>query len=149
MTEAGELKSLAALGIVELSLDAHAGNTVDNGNLLALASSYTTSDGQQHAMADVWFAKQTGDGGEAHAAAGDASLPVSTHDVLVAATSDALADATGTPTHAPATQTAAAAPAEATATTAADASATLIDQHLATLATNPLLVDDKNNNILI
>jgi hypothetical protein len=34
-----------------------AGTTVDNGNLLGLVSSYTTGDGTQHAMADVWLAK--------------------------------------------------------------------------------------------
>jgi len=30
---------------------------VNNGNLLGLVSSYKGADGQDHAMADVWFAK--------------------------------------------------------------------------------------------
>ncbi len=30
---------------------------MDNGNLLGLVSSYTTADGAQRAMADVWFAR--------------------------------------------------------------------------------------------
>ena len=43
------------------SLDLHAlvGSTTNNGNLLGLTSSYTTTDGSTHAMADVWFAKDT------------------------------------------------------------------------------------------
>ncbi len=36
-----------------------AGTTIQNGNLLGLTSTYTTSDGATHAMADVWFAKDT------------------------------------------------------------------------------------------
>jgi trimeric autotransporter adhesin len=33
------------------------GHEVNNGNLLGLVSSYKGADGQDHAMADVWFAK--------------------------------------------------------------------------------------------
>jgi len=58
-TEAGELKSLADLGIVSLDLHGLAGTATNNGNLLGLTSSYTTADGATHAMADVWFAKDT------------------------------------------------------------------------------------------
>jgi hypothetical protein len=56
-TDAGELKSLAELGIVSLNLDAKAGSAVDHGNLLGLVSSYTSADGSQHAMDDVWLAR--------------------------------------------------------------------------------------------
>jgi len=57
-TDAGELKTLADLGIVSLDLHAQTSTATDNGNLIGLVSSYTTSDGAQHAMADVWFAKE-------------------------------------------------------------------------------------------
>jgi hypothetical protein len=54
-TDAGELKSLADLNIASLSLQAQTGNSLDQGNLLGLVSSYQTTDGAQHAMADVWL----------------------------------------------------------------------------------------------
>jgi hypothetical protein len=56
-TDAGELHGLAEFGVVSLDLKGLAGTEVDNGNLLGLVSSYTGADGTQHAMADVWFAK--------------------------------------------------------------------------------------------
>ncbi len=59
VTEAGELKTLAQLGITSIDLHATAGTTVQNGNLLGLTSSYTMADGATHATADVWFAKET------------------------------------------------------------------------------------------
>jgi hypothetical protein len=76
VTEGGELKSLADLGIVSMDLNAHSSTATDNGNLLGLVSSYTTASGDTKGMADVWFAK---DGG------GDASTPVelTISDVLV------------------------------------------------------------------
>jgi hypothetical protein len=58
VTDAGELKNLADLHIVSLDLNAQKGDASDHGNLLGLTSSFTTSDGTQHDMADVWFAKQ-------------------------------------------------------------------------------------------
>jgi hypothetical protein len=54
-TDAGELKSLADLSIAALNLQAQAGSAVDQGNLLGLVSNYQTTDGAQHAMADVWL----------------------------------------------------------------------------------------------
>jgi len=54
-TDAGELKSLADLNIASLSLQAQAGSTLDQGNLVGLVSNYQTTDGAQHAMADVWL----------------------------------------------------------------------------------------------
>jgi len=59
-TDAGELKTLADLGIASLDLHGLAGTATDHGNLLGLTSGYTTTDGATHAMADVWFAKDTG-----------------------------------------------------------------------------------------
>jgi hypothetical protein len=56
-TDAGELRSLAELGIVELDLSPVDSTTVDHGNLIGQIASYRTSDGQSHQMADVWLAK--------------------------------------------------------------------------------------------
>jgi hypothetical protein len=58
VSDAGELKTLAELGIVSLDLHAKTSTSVDNGNLIGLVSSYTTADGAQHEMADVWFARE-------------------------------------------------------------------------------------------
>jgi len=62
ITGNGELKSLASLGIIEIDLNAKAGTEIDNGNLLGLVSSYKTSDGVSHDMADVWFSKEASGG---------------------------------------------------------------------------------------
>ena len=56
-TDAGELKTLADLGITDLNLGATKGTDVDHGNVLGLVSSFTKSDGTSHEMTDVWFAK--------------------------------------------------------------------------------------------
>jgi hypothetical protein len=56
VTDAGELHSLTGLGIASLNLQAVAGTHIDNGNTLGLTSNWTGADGQQHAMADVFFA---------------------------------------------------------------------------------------------
>ena len=85
-TDAGELKAMDELGIVELDLAAQKGSDVDNGNLLGLVSSYTKSDGSQHLMADVWVAKDTAPAGEA---------TVSLGELLAAPSSDLLAPAGG------------------------------------------------------
>jgi hypothetical protein len=55
ITDAGELSSLSDKGIVELNLNANKGASFNNGNLVGASSSFTTGDGQSHAMADVWF----------------------------------------------------------------------------------------------
>ena len=55
--EAGELKGLAQLGIASLDLHAQATHTADNGNTIGLTSSYTTTSGATHEMADVWLTK--------------------------------------------------------------------------------------------
>ena len=56
VTQAGELKGLAALGITGLSLDAARTISFDNGNLVGLISRYDSADGSTHALADVWLA---------------------------------------------------------------------------------------------
>jgi hypothetical protein len=55
-----ELKTLASLNITSIAVTASATSTVNNGNLLGLGSTYQTTDGQQHASADVWFAVDRG-----------------------------------------------------------------------------------------
>jgi hypothetical protein len=60
ITDGGELKGLVDMGVVELNLDFAKGTEFNNGNLLSMTSSYTSADGSQHDMADVWFAKQGG-----------------------------------------------------------------------------------------
>jgi hypothetical protein len=61
VTDGGELKSLADLGILSMDLGASVGTETDNGNLLGLVSSYTTTEGESRDMADVWFQKDNGD----------------------------------------------------------------------------------------
>ena len=56
-TDAGELKSLAEVGVLSINLDFTKGTAVNNGNVLGMVSSYTSTDGTQHEVADVWFAK--------------------------------------------------------------------------------------------
>ncbi|MDD5029142.1 MAG: hypothetical protein PHH58_06540, partial [Rhodoferax sp.] len=51
----GEIKTMAALQIVKIDLQAAVGTGTDNGNIVGLTSTYQTLDGQQHAAADVWF----------------------------------------------------------------------------------------------
>ena len=55
ITETGELKSLAELGITQLSTQAEEVRESNAGNLIGLISTYQTADGNQHASADVWF----------------------------------------------------------------------------------------------
>jgi len=60
ITETGETKTLASLGIASINLNATAGAATDNGNVLGLTSSYQTTDGATHAAADVWFVADKG-----------------------------------------------------------------------------------------
>jgi hypothetical protein len=85
-TDAGELKTLTELNITSLDLHGLAGTATNNGNLLGLTSSYTTADGTQHAMADVWFAKDTTATTATTAAAATPAL----HDLLAAPAADLL-----------------------------------------------------------
>jgi len=55
VTDAGELRSLAQLGIASLDLKAEASDRVENGNLYGLVSRFTRTDGSQAELVDVWF----------------------------------------------------------------------------------------------
>jgi hypothetical protein len=57
-TDAGELRSLADLGIASLGLQSQASTEVNNGNAVGLLGSYTTTDGAAHVLADVWLQNQ-------------------------------------------------------------------------------------------
>ena len=61
-TPTGTLFSLAQLNIQSLNLSATVANQSNNGNLVGLVSSYTTTDGKIHELADVWFASTAGTG---------------------------------------------------------------------------------------
>ncbi len=54
-TDPGELTSLSKLGIQSLSIEAVPGHDLNQGNLLGLVSHFTTENGNQQAMVDVWF----------------------------------------------------------------------------------------------
>ena len=58
-TEAGELQLLKDLGIASLSLDALSSTKTENGNIHAMTSSWTGTDGKVNDMADVWFANSS------------------------------------------------------------------------------------------
>ena len=55
VSKANELLSLQNLGIASFNLSATEGNAVENGNVHGLISSYSTTDGASHELADVWF----------------------------------------------------------------------------------------------
>jgi hypothetical protein len=69
VSQSGELKTLEALGIAGMTVGATKASELDNGNWIGLRSSYTTTDGGVHQVADVWFRAE-------HAA--PAGTPVST-----------------------------------------------------------------------
>jgi hypothetical protein len=58
ISEAGEVKSLASLGITEISVSAQVTSALDHGNTIGLTSTYQTADGANHLAGDVWFATQ-------------------------------------------------------------------------------------------
>jgi hypothetical protein len=55
VSQSEELFKLEQLGITQLDLDAQTSMAQNNGNIVGLTSSYQTTDGQNHDMADVWF----------------------------------------------------------------------------------------------
>ena len=55
VTQVAELKSLDALSISGLHLDAAQTVAIDNGNLVGLLGSYDSTDGSTHTLADVWL----------------------------------------------------------------------------------------------
>jgi len=99
-TDAGELHKLSEFGIVSLDLHGLVGKEVDQGNLLGLTSSYTTADGAQHAMADVWFAKDVAPATSAHE-----QPPVQLHELLAPPATEVLPPAASTPASTPAAPT--------------------------------------------
>jgi len=54
-TDAGELSSLMDMGIESLDLSGVWSPTAENANVVGITSSYTTTDGSTHQMADIWF----------------------------------------------------------------------------------------------
>jgi hypothetical protein len=54
-TDVGELSSLMDMGIESLDLSGVWSPTAENANVVGIMSSYTTTDGATHQMADIWF----------------------------------------------------------------------------------------------
>jgi len=54
-TDVGELSSLMDMGIESIDLSYVELPAVENGNVVGMTSSYTTTDGAAHQMADIWF----------------------------------------------------------------------------------------------
>jgi hypothetical protein len=73
VSQSSELKTLDSLGIASINVNATAGTSTDNGNILGLTSTYQTTDGATHAAADVWFAVDKG-GTNASAGTLDAAI---------------------------------------------------------------------------
>ena len=61
-TPTGSLFTLAQLNIQSLNLSATVADQSNNGNTIGLVSSYTTTDGKTHELADVWLASSSGTG---------------------------------------------------------------------------------------
>jgi hypothetical protein len=59
-TPSGELFSLQDLNIQSINLNDQEVNIANNGNTIGLMSSFTTTDGSVHQIADVWFASAAG-----------------------------------------------------------------------------------------
>jgi hypothetical protein len=57
ISQASELHSLQSLGVAQLNLGATQTAVNNNGNWVFLDSTYTSTDGKEHQMADVWFQK--------------------------------------------------------------------------------------------
>jgi hypothetical protein len=55
VSQASELQTLASLHIASLTVAAQASDVIDEGNWIGLQSSYTSSDGSTHTLADAWF----------------------------------------------------------------------------------------------
>ncbi|WP_431509824.1 calcium-binding protein [Variovorax sp. DAIF25] len=57
-TDAGELRTLASLGITSIDLASQAVNRNDDGNVILSKASYTTADGKRHTINDVGLATE-------------------------------------------------------------------------------------------
>jgi hypothetical protein len=55
VSQTGEVRTLDSFGVAKLDLAATISWENNNGNFEGLVSSYETTDGARHAMADVWF----------------------------------------------------------------------------------------------
>jgi hypothetical protein len=55
VSEAGELRSLADVGVLSIDLKHVNAQTTQNGNVLQGFSSFTTTDGQSHQIVDAWL----------------------------------------------------------------------------------------------
>jgi hypothetical protein len=58
VSEAGELTSLADVGVLSIDLKHDNAQTTQNGNVLQGFSSFTTTDGQSHQIVDAWLMTQ-------------------------------------------------------------------------------------------
>jgi len=61
-TPVGQLFSLSQLNIKSLNLNAQVSGQNSNGNTIGLVSSYSTTDGKTHELADVWLTSTAGSG---------------------------------------------------------------------------------------
>jgi len=59
VTEAGELKTLADVGVQAIQLQHDNAQTTQNGNVLQGFSSFVTTDGQSHQIVDAWLQTST------------------------------------------------------------------------------------------
>ncbi len=57
-TDAGELRTLASLGITSIDLNPQAFNRNDDGNVILSTAGYTTADGKRHTINDVGLATE-------------------------------------------------------------------------------------------
>jgi hypothetical protein len=62
VSQADELRSLEAMGVLSLDLSASPTTSKNSGNLFGLVSSYMASDGAVREMADVWFVADRNEG---------------------------------------------------------------------------------------
>ena len=61
ITDEGELLSLEEAGVAEISLGTITSTETSNGNIIGLKSTYTNTDGEELAAADVWFQTEAKD----------------------------------------------------------------------------------------
>jgi len=108
VTDAGELRSLADLGITSIATQAKAVTVFDEGNFIGLTANYTRTDGTEGEVADVWFRVSEAEALDQKAAAlGDALTSYEAGASATDATPEAprvgAGDGVRTPTVAPAT----------------------------------------------
>jgi hypothetical protein len=87
VSQPGELLTMAQAGVASIDLHARAADTMQNGNLVGLVSSYTTTGGATHEVADVWFGKD----------ASSTATPATTATTTTAATTPSLSELLAAP----------------------------------------------------